>query len=143
MRHGTGFRVLAGLLLLGLIGILTAGAFGLGVAAGSGGDARPLANGWAFGAGHVLGFLVTVFFVIVLLRLIAVVAFGGHRRRMHMAGGWGHPGFAPYPGAFGQPGRDEWKHSEWREAGQRAFDEFHRRAHDPEPPAGSPDSKPQ
>jgi hypothetical protein len=143
MKRGTGFRVLAGLLLLGLIAIVTAGAYGAGVAAGSGGDAAPLTHGLVFGAGNLLGFLVTLFFLIVLLRLIAAVAFGGHRRRRHGAGSWGHSGFGPYPGAFGQSSGDEWKSSEWRDAGQRAFDEFHQRAHKAETRGGPPDNDPR
>jgi hypothetical protein len=143
MERGTGFRVLAGLLLLGLIAIVTAGAYGAGLAAGSGGDATPLTHGLVFGAGNLLGFLVTLFFLIVLLRLIAAVAFGGHRRRWHGAGGWRHSGFGPYPEAFGRPGRDGWKSGEWRDAGQRAFDEFHQRAHKAETPTGSADGDPR
>jgi hypothetical protein len=143
MKRGIGFRVLAGLILLGLIAIVTAGAYGAGLAAGSGGDAKPLTHGLVFGAGNLLGFLLTLFFLIVVLRLIAAVAFGGHRRRWHGAGGWGHPGFGPYPGAFGQPGRDDWKSSEWRDAGQRAFDEFHQRAHEAKTPTGPAEGDPR
>jgi hypothetical protein len=137
MRHGSGLRALAALVLLGVIGLITAGAYGAGFAAGQGSgttsNLAPWAYGGAFGAGHLVGFVLTILVLIMLFRLIAVVLFGGHRRA------WGHhgywhgdvdpsrgPGFGPSRQGFGPGG---WHRSEWRQAGQAAFDEFHRQAH--------------
>jgi hypothetical protein len=164
MRYGGGFRALAALLLLGFIGLITAGAYGAGFATGRGSGivtTPAWAYGGAFGAGHVIGFLVTIFVLIVIFRLFMIAAFG-HRRRV-----WGHhgywrgegdaasfgPGFGPdfgpdfgpgsRPGGpMGGPGGDRpgfgpggWHRSEWREVGQSYFDEFHRHAHGEVPPA--------
>ena len=147
MRYGGGFRALAALHLLGFIGLLTAGAYGAGYAAGSGSNAAGAsawAYGGAFGAGHVIGFFVTILVLIVLLRLIMVAIFGGHHRAWARHGYWrdgpdadrSGPGFGP---GFGPGG---WHRSEWREAGQAAFDEFHRHAHGTEPPTSGGPSTP-
>ena len=134
MRYGSGFRVVAALVLLGVIGLLTAGAYGAGFAAGQSSgvtNVAPWAYGGAFGAGHVVGFVVTILVLIILFRLIALVLFS-HRHRA-----WGHHGywhgdgdadrFGPGSGPSYGPGG--WHRSEWRQAGQAAFDEFHRQAH--------------
>lgn len=134
MRNGGGFRIVAALVLLGVIGLLTAGAYGAGFTAGQASgttsNLAPWAYGGAFGAGRLVGFIVTIVVLIILFRLIALVLFG-HRHRA-----WGHhgywhgasdadagPGFGPGYGPGG------WHRSEWRQAGQAAFDEFHRQAH--------------
>ena len=139
MRYGGGFRFLAALLLLGVIGLLTAGAYGAGYAAGSGSGtaASPWAYGGAFGAGNVIGFFVTILVLLIVFRLIMIAIFGGHRRAWAHHGYWRGEGdadrFGPgYGPGFGPGG---WHRSEWREAGQAAFDDFHRRAHGTEPPA--------
>jgi hypothetical protein len=140
MRHGGGFRILAALLLLGFTGVLTAGAYGAGFAAGtaSGSTNVPAwAYGGAFGVGHVIGLLVTIVVLILIVRLIGLAFFGGHRRAWAHRGDWRtwddsgavEPGSRPVG----------WHRSEWREAGQAAFDEFHRRAHTTEPPATGTD----
>lgn len=144
MRYGSGFRVMAAIILLGVIGLLTAGAYGAGFAAGQSSgvtNVAPWAYGGAFGAGHVIGFVVTILVLIILFRLIALVLFG-HRHRA-----WGHHGYwhgegdsgtgcAPGSGPSFGPGG--WHRSEWRHAGQAAFDEFHRQAHGNDvPPAGA------
>jgi hypothetical protein len=158
MRNGGGFRVIAALLLLGFIGLITAGAYGAGFAAGSASTATTVpawAYGGAFGFGHVLGFLLAILILIVLFRLIAL-AFFGHRHRA-----WSHRGYWAADGDAGRGGPDSWnggpsgwqggpgswhggwRRSEWREAGQAAFDDFHRRAHGTEPPAaGGPSAGP-
>jgi hypothetical protein len=91
MRRGGGFRILAALLLLGFIGVLTAGAYGAGFAAGtaSGSTNVPAwAYGGAFGAGHVIGLLVTIVVLILIVRLIGLAFFGGHRRAWAHRGDW-------------------------------------------------------
>ena len=136
MRQGSGFRVLAALILLGFIGLLTAGAYGLGFAAGSSSNATsiaPWAYGGAFGAGHLIGFVVTILVLIILIRLIGLVLFGHHHRSWAHRGYWQADGDADRFGPGTGPGG--WHRSEWRQAGQAAFDEFHRRAHAGEPPA--------
>jgi hypothetical protein len=148
MRYGGGFRAFAASLLLGFIGLVSAGAYGAGFAAGSGSGAPPApawAYGGAFGAGHVIGFLVTILVLIIIFRLFMLAVFGHSRRA------WGHHGHwrgygdedrfgpgGPTGGPMGGPmgGRmGGWHRSEWREVGQPYFDEFHRRAHGGEPPA--------
>ena len=133
MRYGSGFRVVAALVLLGVIGLLTAGAYGAGFSAGQSSgvtNVAPWAYGGAFGAGHVIGFVVTILVLIILFRLIALVLFG-HRHRA-----WGHHGYwhgegdaDRGPGSGPGSGPGGWHRSEWRQAGQAAFDEFHRQAH--------------
>jgi hypothetical protein len=131
MRHGSGFRALAALVLLGVIGLITAGAYGpgftAGQASGTTSNLAPWAYGGAFGAAHLVGLVMTILVLILLFRLIAVVLFGGHRRA------WGHHGHwhgDVDPSRFGpDAGRGGWHRSEWRHAGQAAFDEFHRQAH--------------
>jgi hypothetical protein len=139
MRHGGGFRALAALLLLGFIGLITAGAYGVGYAAGSGSNTvngSAWAYGGAFGAGHVIGFFVTILVLIILFRLIMVAVFGGHRRAWAHHGYWrGGPNDDRSGPGYGPGG---WHRSEWREAGQAAFDDFHSRAHGNEPPSGGP-----
>jgi hypothetical protein len=135
MRHGGGFRVLAALLLLGFIAVLTAGAYGAGFATGaaSGSTGIPAwAYGGALGAGHVIGLLVTIIVLILLVRLIGLAFFGGHRRAWAHRGHWRTWADSDSAEPGGRPGG--WHRSEWREAGQAAFDEFHRRAHTAEPP---------
>jgi hypothetical protein len=149
MRYGGGFRFLAALLLLVFIGLITAGAYGVGFAAGSTTGATTVpawAYGGAFGAGHVIGFLVTILVLIIILRLIGLALFGHHRRAWARHGYWrgeGYPdrfgpGAGPGAGPDAGPGgwHGGWHRSEWREVGQAAFDDFHRRAHGTEPPAG-------
>jgi hypothetical protein len=143
MRYGGGFRFLAALLLLGVIGLLTAGAYGAGYTAGSGSGtaASAWAYGGAFGAGHVIGFFVTILVLIIVFRLIMIAIFGGHRRAWARHGYWHGEGDADQfgPGfGHGHPGHGPggWHRSEWREAGQAAFDDFHRRSHGTEPPFG-------
>ena len=148
MRNGGGFRVLAAILLLGFVGLITAGAYGAGFAAGSASGTTNVpawAYGGAFGAGHVFGFLITILVLIIVFRLILLAIFGGRRH-----GPWGYRGywhgdgdpsrFGPGPDAGSGPWQGGWHRSEWRQAGQAAFDEFHRQAHSAEPPAsgGSP-----
>ncbi len=130
MRHGGGFRVLAALILVGVIAALTAGAYGAGYAAGSASgvtNVSPWVYGGAFGASHVIGFIVTVLVLIVLFRVL-VFGFVGHRHPW-----WGRHGYwseAGNPGGSmpaGGPG--EWHRGEWRDAAQAAFDDYHKRAH--------------
>jgi hypothetical protein len=137
MRQGSGFRVIAALVLLGLFAVITAGAYGAGFAAGSSSgttNIAPWAYGGAFGVGHVVGFIVTIVILVIMLRILALVFFGGHRHRA-----WGHHGYwrgegDPGFGPGNMPGG--WQRSDWRQAGQAAFDEFHRQAHAGQPPAG-------
>jgi len=152
MRQGGGFRVLAALLLLGVIAFITAGAYGAGYTAGQASGTTtnlgPWVYGGAFGAGHIVGFIVTIIVLLVVFRLLALVFFGGHHRRY-----WGQPGywrgdvdpsqgpgFGPGGQGFGPGGQGfgpgGWHRSEWRQAGQAAFDEFHRQAHTNQPPTG-------
>jgi hypothetical protein len=138
MRQGVGFRVLAALLLLGFVAFLTAGAYGAGFAAGAGTPATnvsPWVYGGAFGAGHVVGLIVTIIILVIAIRVIGLIFFGrGHRA-------WAHHGYwaqgdpnSPTPGDW-QGMHGGWHRGEWRDAAQARFDEFHSRAHGTEPPA--------
>ncbi|MGA3029704.1 MAG: hypothetical protein ABSE58_03055 [Candidatus Limnocylindrales bacterium] len=145
MRHGGGFRVLAALVLVGVIAALTAGAYGAGFAAGSTSGATnvsPWVYGGAFGAGHVIGFFVTVLVLIVLFRVL-VFAFVGHRHPW-----WGRRGYwrGGSEGTMPADGPGGWHRGEWRDAAQATFDDYHNRAHatppastggDPNKPAAS------
>ena len=152
MRYGSGFRVVAALVLLGVIGLLTAGAYGAGFAAGQSSgvtNVAPWAYGGAFAAGHVVGFVVTILVLIILFRLIALVLFGGRHRAWGHHGYWHGEGdadrFGPGSGPGFGPGHGPggWHRSEWRQAGQAAFDEFHRQAHTGEVPgAGNEGANP-
>lgn len=140
MRQGGGFRVLAALILVGVVAALTAGAYGAGWAAGSASgttNVSPWVYGWGFGAGHVIGFIVTILVLIVIFRVLAF-AFIGPRHH-----GWGHHGsWRAYDGPEGNTpagGPGGWHRGEWRDAAQATFDDYHRRAHgSPEATGGDP-----
>ncbi len=139
MRQGSGFRVVAAIVLLGVVALISAGAYAAGFAAASPSGTTtmaPWAYGGAFGAGHVIGFIVTIIILIVMFRLIGLIFFG-HRRRA-----WGHYGYWHGEGDAGRfgpgVGPGEWHRGEWGPAGQAAFDEFHRRAHATQPPSAGP-----
>jgi len=88
------------------IGLITRRRLWLGFAAGSASTATAApawAYGGAFGAGNVIGFLVTILILIVLFRLIALAFFGHHRRAWARHGYWGHG----YWGADGDADRGE------------------------------------
>jgi hypothetical protein len=124
MRNGGGFRVLAAVLLIAFVGFITAGAYWAGYSAGSGPNAIPPApwtHGGAFGAGHLFGFLIALFVLFIVIRLI----FGAFAGPRHHAWG-GHGGWS----RFGPCEPDEWQRSEWRQAGENTFDEWHRKSHD-------------
>lgn len=143
MRYGGGFRAMAALLLLGFITLIAAGAWGAGYAAGSASgttSAPAWAYGGAFGAGHVIGFLVTLLVLFIVFRLILVAVFGHRHRAWARHGYWHGEGDADRFGPASGPGG--WHRSEWREAGQAAFDDLHRRAHGAEPPAAGDPGKP-
>ncbi|MFI5258361.1 MAG: hypothetical protein ACHQ01_01945 [Candidatus Limnocylindrales bacterium] len=141
MRHGSGFQVLAALVLVGFIAALTAGAYGAGFAAGSTSGATnvsPWVYGGAFGVGHFVGFIVTILVLIVIFRVL-VFAFVGHRHPL-----WGHRGYwrgAGDPeGTMPAGGPGGWHRGEWHDAAQATFDDYHRRAHGtpPESTGGDP-----
>jgi hypothetical protein len=146
MRHGGGFRFLAALFFIGFMGLFTLGVFGVGIAVGAGSSGTAFA-GW--GHGSLIGLLLTILIFLILLRTIGFVIFGHHRqwaRHAYYHGGFDGERFGH--GRFGPGGRHgwgfgagDWQKSEWREAGQTRFDDFHRRAHGTETP--TPDAAPQ
>jgi hypothetical protein len=137
MRHGGGFRFLAALFFIGFLGLFTLGAFAVGVAVGAGSSGTAFA-GWGHGWGHgsLIGLLLTILIFLILLRMIGFVIFGHHRRawarHAHFHGDFEGDRFGPGRPGFGH---GDWHRSDWREAGQPYFDEFHRRAHGTEAPA--------
>ena len=140
MGHRGGFRLIAFLLLVGVVAALTAGAYSAGFVAGSGATATntsPWIYGGARGASGIVGLIVTVIILVVIFR---VVRFGFWR---HAYGDWDRrtPGGAGGAGGpFGPHGPEGWGwHAErWHSARRAAFEEWHRQAHGTEPPAGGP-----
>lgn len=129
MRYGGGFRFLAGLVVVGVIAALTAGAYGAGYAAGAGSNASvsPWVHGGFIGFGNVVGLIVTIFVLLMIFRIMAF-AFWGHSR------GWGRgpgrpvgPDGTPIAGSGFHHG---WHDSGWRSARRDAFDEWHRQSHE-------------
>jgi len=139
MRYG-GFRVVTALVLIGLVAFLTGGAYAAGYTDGAnhiGTNVSPWLYGGAFGASHVIGFLVSILVLILILRLVFFGAFA-HRRGAWGRGPWGHRWEGTQPG--------DWQRGPWVDPRQAMFDDFHRRAHDPvnQPPApGQPNQSNQ
>jgi hypothetical protein len=128
MRNG-GFRVVAALVLIGLVAALTGGAYAAGYSAGTASGAAnvsPWIYGGAFGVSHVIGFIITIFVLLLILRLVFFGAFG-HRHRA-----WG------YRGGWGNTEAGDWHRGPWYEARQNMFDDLHRRAHEGQPQGGQP-----
>jgi hypothetical protein len=143
-------RTIAAILLVAVLAIgggfiaVTAYQAGLGtavttaVADGSATVVAPIAPygygygyGWHPGGFGFFGFLGPLFFLFLVFALIRAIVFrGGPGHGGRSRGGWGGPG-AWGPGTWGPGDR---------------FDEWHRRAHDPEsskePPASNTGSKP-
>jgi len=140
MRYG-GFRVVTALVLIGLVAFLTGGAYAAGYAEGANhvGTVSPWVYG-GFGASHIIGFLITLFVVVLILRVIFAGAMG-HRRGPWGYGHYGRWGYGHGP--WGQPGNTQpgntepgdWQRGPWQDPAQAMFDDYHRRAHDP---AGQP-----
>ncbi len=128
MRYG-GFRVVAALVLIALVAALTGGAYAAGYSAGAASgttNVSPWVYGGAFGVSHVIGFFVAILVLLLIVRIVAFGAFG------HRHGGWGYRG--RWDG--GQP--SDWQRGPWHEARQAMFDDWHRRAHEGNPPATGP-----
>ena len=132
MRSG-GFRVVAALVLLGLLAAITAGAYGAGYAAGSGtgvvvtgnGTMAPWAYGGFFGVGHVIGFVVSIIVLSIVIRLIALVFWGGGHwghRRAWAGRGWDRTDATDW-------NKGPWHAGPWHDARRAMFDEMHREAH--------------
>lgn len=142
-------RTIAAILLIALLAIgggliaVTAYQVGLGtavttaIAEGGGTVVAPLAPygygygyGWHPGGFGFFGFLGTLLFLFLVFALIRAIFRGGPGR-----GGWGR-GWGG-PGAWGNGDHDH---------GRGAFEEWHRRAHDPEsskePPTSNTTTKP-
>ena len=147
-------RTIAAILLIALLAIgggfiaVTAYQAGLGtavttaVAEGGATVVAPIAPygygygyGWHGGGFGFFGFLGTLFFLFLVFALIRAIAFRGGPGRGGWGRGWGGPG------AWDNGGPD---HARSRFG--EGFDEWHRRAHDPEsskePPASNSPTKP-
>jgi len=151
MYRGAGFRIFSALLALAGVVALGALAYGAGYSAGST-DTSGHVAGWVYGGffgWHILGFLIGLFFLFLVVRLVIFAIFG-HR---HDRWGW-YPGPMPaQPGTGTTPGGAPygvWGPSPWRwgprhyaryAMAQAWFDEFHGRSHQSGPgenPAGGP-----
>lgn len=120
------FRLIAGIVLAGLVIGLAGSVFQAGFAAGAAGAAGPAAYpwygwGWGFGGFSILGTLFTLFLVFALVRL----AFGGgHRRHAgpNAEHGWARHGWGP-----GGPD-DRGGFSAWEGRAREVHDEWHRKS---------------
>jgi hypothetical protein len=144
MRHGGGFRFLAALFVMGMVAFVAAGAFVTGLVIGAASNGVTVAN---WNGNGVVGVLLTILIVLIVFRIIGFALFGHHRAWAHHGywrGGWDGepcgPGMGYMRHGMGHMGRGMgpggWQKSEWRDAGQTWFDEFHRRSHETETPAG-------
>ena len=147
-------RTIAAILLIALLAIgggfiaVTAYQAGLGtavataVAEGGATVVAPIAPygygygyGWHGGGFGFFGFLGTLFFLFLVFGLIRAIAFRGGPGRGGRGRGWGGPG----GWSNGDPDHVRGRFAE-------GFDEWHRRAHDPEsskePPASNAPTKP-
>ena len=130
------FRLLGGLLLVGLFVGLAGSIFQAGVVAGAAGGSGAVgvpwygwqAFGWGFGGFHLLGTIFTIFLIVALVRF----AFGGgHRRDGHhgFGRGWEHRS-SPF-GSWEDRARE--RHDAWH----RGNDPVPSDAPDPKPPTGA------
>ena len=131
MRYG-GLRVVTALVLIGLVAFLTGGAYAAGYAEGANhvGTVSPWVYG-GFGASHVIGFIIGLFVLVLILRVIFMGAMG------HRHGPWGYG-----PRGHGRWGYDragntapgdmpgDWQHGPWQHPAEAIFDDLHRRAHE-------------
>jgi hypothetical protein len=134
---GTFIRVVAAVLLVGLLGSVGVGIYQAGFAAGAATTGTtvvaPFAGygwygpGWGLGGGILgfLGFLIVLFLFFGLLRAL----FWRGPRSSWGAGGWGHGG----RGWSGSGDADRFRGSGWEQRAREIHDEWHR-GHD----AGSP-----
>ena len=143
-------RVIPAILLIALLaiggGLIANAAYDAGVntavttAVGNGAQVAPVVvppygygygYGWhPFGFGFsIFGLLFGLFFLFVIFGLIRAILWGGHR-------GWG-PGGRGGPGRWGEPrhhGSDaSYERNPWIDRFGPSFEEWHRRAHGPEP----------
>jgi hypothetical protein len=157
MRYGGGFRFVAALFVMGVVAFFATGAFFTGFVVGAASNGAAASNWDSHGIGSVIGVLLTILIFLVVLRIIGFALFGGHHRAWAHHGYWrgdfdaercgpggpggpgmgymGHRGFGHgHHGRHGM-GPGGWQKSEWRDAGQTWFDEFHRRSHGTDDPA--------
>jgi hypothetical protein len=133
MRRGTWVRIVATLLAVGAIATLMAIAYGAGFSDGSATDTRNVAP-WVFGGAfvgwHIVGLIVSLFVLLLVFRLMALIVFGHRYSHWHRAADEYGPAGQPGPG----PWHRGWHHGDWRSRGDwrspgQAFEEWHRQAH--------------
>jgi hypothetical protein len=133
MRTG-GLRVATALVLIALVAFLTGGAYAAGYAEGANhvGTVSPWVYG-GFGASHVIGFIIGIFVLFLILRVVFMGAMG-HRHGPWGYGAWGHRRWG-----YDRPGNTapgDWQQGPWQDPAQAMFDDFHRRSHEtPNQPA--------
>jgi hypothetical protein len=149
MRVGGAFRLLVALLILGAFAAVASGAYSAGFVAGAGSTATstsPWVYGGFYGVSGIVGLIVTVIILIIIFRVMSLLFW----HRFHTWGSWADSG--PRTGTEGTATFEQWHpgwHGGWHsrrwEARQAAFEEWHRRAHQPaagpEQPAGDAGSK--
>ncbi len=134
MRNG-GFRVVAALVLIGLVAALTGGAYAAGYSAGTTSGSTtlsPWVYGGAFGVSHVIGFFVSILVLLLIFRLVFFGA-GGHRHHAWGYRRWGR--------GWDDSQAADWQRGPWQDPRQAMFDDWHKHAHEGNPAA--PSNNPQ
>ena len=123
---GTFARVVAALVLIGLLGALGVSVYQAGFLAGAAAEGTtvvaPYAYGWGWGIGHgFFGFLGTLIVIFIIFGLLRAIFWRGPRWGGGRGWGYGHHGYGP------DRGPDGFKGSPWEDRAREVHDEWHRR----------------
>jgi hypothetical protein len=118
---GTWARVIAAVVLVGLLGALGVGVYQAGFVAGAATEGAtvvaPYAYGWGWGIGHgFFGFFGTLLVIFIIFGLLRAIFWRGPR----WGGGWGYGHHG-----YGRP--DGFRGSPWEDRAREVHDEWHRR----------------
>lgn len=120
---GTVGRVIAALVLVGLLGAVGVGIYQAGFVAGAAAEGTtvvaPYAYGWGWGIGHgFFGFLGTLLFIVIIFGLLRAIFWRGPRWGRG-PWGYGHHGYGK--------GEEGFRGSPWEDRAREVHDEWHRR----------------